>query len=76
MNEPYLNLNSDSDSDDSDSDDSDSDDSDEDLVIYNNDEQSKTRFNLVLCELFNKRLHGSSNIKDTHYLIIVKIKLT
>jgi hypothetical protein len=54
--------------------DSDSDsESDEDLVIYNNDEQSKTRFNVVLCELFNKRMHGS-NTKDIHYLTIVKIK--
>ena len=53
--------------------DDESDDSDEDLIIYNNDEVSKTRFNVVLCELFNKRLHGS-NIKDIHYLTIVKIK--
>ena len=61
---------------DSDSSDSeyDSDDYDDDLIIYNSDEISKTRFNVVLCELFNKKLHGSNNVKDIHYLTIVKIK--
>jgi hypothetical protein len=52
----------------------DSDDSDDDLILYNGDEISNTRFNVVLCELFNKKLHGSNNVKDIHYLTIVKIK--
>jgi hypothetical protein len=62
------------DSDDYDSDFSDSDDAGNDLIIYNSDEISNTRFNVVLCELFNKKLHGANNMKGIHYLTIVKIK--
>ena len=41
--------------------DSDSDyDSDEDDLYFNPDEQSNTRFNIVLCELYCK-LHGKGN---------------
>jgi hypothetical protein len=69
MNETDLDSDSDSDFSDYNSD-SDSD----DLIIYNDDDVSKTRFNVVLCELFNKKLHGSTNVKDIHYLTIVKIK--
>lgn len=65
----------DSDSDDYDFNyDSDDSDSDDDLIIYNSDEISNTRFNVVLCELFNKKLHGANNMKDIHYLTIVKVK--
>lgn len=52
------------------------DDSDYDL-LYEPEEQSVTRFNIVLCELYNERIHGEpandSNV-GYHYLTINKYK--
>jgi hypothetical protein len=60
-------------SDDYDSDDYDSDDYEEN--VYDCDEISPTKYNIVLCELFNNKLHGNTN-EDVcnHYLLINRIK--
>ena len=60
-------------SDDYDSDDYDSDDYEEN--VYDCDEISATKYNIVLCELFNNKLHGNTN-EDVcnHYLLINRIK--
>ena len=56
-----------------DSDDYDSDDYEEN--VYDCDEISPTKYNIVLCELFNNKLHGNTN-EDVcnHYLLINRIK--
>lgn len=53
----------------------DDDDSDND-DIYDPDEPSTTRFNIVLCELHNERLHGIGNNLDvrSHYLVNSRFK--
>ena len=60
-------------SDDYDIDDYDSDDYEEN--VYDCDEISPTKYNIVLCELFNNKLHGviSSEVSK-HYLLINRIK--
>ena len=56
-----------------DSDDYDSDDYEEN--VYDCDEISPTKYNIVLCELFNNKLHGSTNSDvSKHYLLINRIK--
>jgi hypothetical protein len=35
-------------------------------------QNNKSRFNLVLCEILNKHLHGNDGNIDGHYLIINK----
>ena len=56
-----------------DSDDYDSDDYEEN--VYDCDEISPTKYNIVLCELFNNKLHGSTNSDvSNHYLLINRIK--
>jgi hypothetical protein len=45
---------------------------DENILIYNCEEPSLTRFNIVLCELYNERFHGSDNrttLAKYHYLV-------
>ena len=45
--------------------------------IYNAEEISRTRFNIVLCELYNDKIHGIpmliSNVKK-HYMVIYRFK--
>jgi hypothetical protein len=45
--------------------------------IYDAEEVSRTRFNIVLCELYNNKIHGIppliSNVK-THYMVIYRFK--
>ena len=54
-------------------DDYDSDDYEEN--IYDCDEVSNTKYNIVLCELFNNKLHGNTNKEViNHYLLINRIK--
>jgi hypothetical protein len=61
------------DSEDYDIDDYDSDDYEEN--VYDCDEISPTKYNIVLCELFNHKLHGSTNSDvSKHYLLINRIK--
>jgi len=45
-------------------------------IIYDYDENSATKYNIVLCELYNDKLHGKTNNNDayTHYLLINRIK--
>jgi hypothetical protein len=51
-------------------------DSDEDEeyneIVYEQEEPSKTRFNIALCELFNNRIHGPG--PNGHYLTYCKYK--
>jgi len=53
--------------DDEDDDDEDDDDEDDDLY-FNADEPRKTRYNIVLCELYNKS-HGNKNNKLCYYYL-------
>ena len=55
-------------------DDDDDDNEEDDLIIYNGDEGSGTRFNLILCEIYNNKKHGLNNINDTYYLTLIRIK--
>jgi hypothetical protein len=55
--------------------------SDEDIydnltnIIYDPEEFSKTKYNIGLCELYNKKIHGSGpNEVLNHYLIIYRYK--
>lgn len=45
--------------------------------IYNAEEISTTKYNIILCELYNRNIHGipplSSNV-DNHYLVIYRFK--
>jgi hypothetical protein len=60
-------------SDDYDIDDYDSDDYEEN--VYDCDEISPTKYNIVLCELFNHLIHGKSNSQvNSHYLNICTFK--
>jgi hypothetical protein len=49
----------------------------EEQDVYEPEEISKTRFNIVICELYNWKLHGkpskNSNI-DKHYLVVNRFK--
>ena len=57
-------------------DDSDDDDSDIDDDIYDPDEPSSTRYNIILCELHNPKIHGidpASNV-SSHYLVDCRFK--
>jgi hypothetical protein len=56
--------------------DDDHDDDDDDDDMYDPDEPSTTRFNIVLCELHNERLHGIGNNLDVrnHYLVNSRFK--
>ena len=72
--------NGDDDADDDDTTDYDSDDSyDSDYyeeLIYDYHESSATKYNIVLCELYNSKLHGKTNNNDVnnYYLLIIRIK--
>ena len=45
--------------------------------IYNAEEVTTTRFNIVLCELYNEKIHGIpqliSNVKN-HYIVVYRFK--
>lgn len=46
-------------------------------IIYDSEENSKTRFNIVLCELYNNKIHGESSADSNviyHYLTINRYK--
>lgn len=45
-------------------------------LIYDYDENSATKYNIVLCELYNSKLHGKTNNNDVnnYYLLINRIK--
>jgi hypothetical protein len=49
---------------------------DDDSVVYDSDEQSITRYNIILCELYNEALHGKTD--DAHvkasYLVYCRFK--
>lgn len=49
------------------------DDNDDD-VMYEPDEQSPTKYNIVLCELYNDKIHGNNENSTTHYLVIGMFK--
>jgi hypothetical protein len=49
---------------------------DDDSVVYNSDEQSTTRYNIILCELYNELLHGETDdlrVKSS-YLVYCRFK--
>ena len=52
----------------------DNEDEEAELIIYNGDEASGTRFNVILCEIYNNKKHGLNNINDTYYLTLIRIK--
>ena len=73
MPDNYPDNSDDYDIDDYDSDDYDSDDYEEN--VYDCDEISATKYNIVLCELFNNKLHSNTNKEVcNHYLLINRIK--
>ena len=46
-----------------------------DKIVYDCDEVSATKYNIVLCELYNGKLHGKTNNDvSNHYLLINRIK--
>ena len=48
------------------------DDMDDESCFYDPDEPSSTRFNIVLCEIYNRNIHGvpsNGSLVDTHYLV-------
>ena len=47
---------------------------DYDDVIYDCEEISTTKYNIILCELYNDKIHGTTNDNDNHYLVINRIK--
>ena len=54
----------------------DSDDINYEEFTYDYDENSATKYNIVLCELYNSKLHGKTNNNDVNnnYLLINRIK--
>jgi hypothetical protein len=45
--------------------------------FYEPDEPSRTRFNIILCEIYNRNIHGvpyAESAVDTHYLVSSKFK--
>ena len=51
-------------------------DDDDDSVVYSSEENSKTRYNIILCELYNEVLHGETNdmLLKTSYLVYCRFK--
>ena len=55
--------------------DSDYDSEDDNLYMYGPEEQSITRYNISLCELYNERIHGDVNSSVLyHYLVCYRFK--
>jgi hypothetical protein len=47
----------------------------DDEIFYESDEVSATKYNIILCELFNELIHGKSNsVVVKHYLNICSLK--
>ena len=70
----YENNNSDNNSDDTYDSDYDSDYDDEE-VFFEEGEECNTKYNIVLCEIFNSLIHGKSNSQvSSHYLNICTFK--
>ena len=47
----------------------------DDEIFYEADEVSATKYNIILCELFNELIHGKSNsVVVKHYLNICSLK--
>jgi hypothetical protein len=49
-----------------------SDDFDDESYFYDPDEPSSTRYNIVLCEIYNRNIHGPpphGSLVDSHYLV-------
>jgi hypothetical protein len=47
-----------------------SDEYDDEDIMYDADELSPTKFNIVLCELYNKKIHGGNKKLNSHYMVI------
>jgi hypothetical protein len=46
-----------------------------DSIIYEPEEQSLTRYNITICELYNARIHGTENTEALqHYLVYSRYK--
>ena len=41
-----------------------------DSIIYEPDEQSLTRYNITICELYNARIHGPLNTEALHHYLV------
>jgi hypothetical protein len=39
-------------------------------VIYDPEEESRTKYNISLCELYNKRLHGDGDINPVNHFLV------
>ena len=75
MTNEYYNSESDDSHDSDDSYDSDDSDDGNDEISYEPGEVSKTKYNIVLCELYNGGLHGNKEITvNTHYLTLDRFK--
>lgn len=60
---------------DSDYDDDEYDDGDYEDNVYDCDEISTTKYNIILCEIYNNKIHGKTNNDvSNHYLLINRIK--
>jgi hypothetical protein len=47
----------------------------ENHLIYEPEEMSQTRYNIILCELYNERIHGNTNCEVLyHYLVNTRYK--
>ncbi len=68
------NIYNDNDYDDDDYDDYD--DYDEADVVYEPEEVSSTRYNIIICELYNEFIHGktNNNIVKSHYIVNIRFK--
>jgi hypothetical protein len=46
-----------------------------DSIIYNGEEKSTTKYNIILCELYNKNIHGYEKTQVLyHYLVFIRYK--
>ena len=50
----------------------DNEDEEAELIIYNGDEASGTRFNVILCEIYNNKKHGLNNINVSNVASFMK----
>ena len=55
---------------------SDDEDDDADSILYEPDDTGNTRYNIILCELYNTELHGETNdeLLKTSYLVYCRFK--
>ena len=50
------------------------DNSDTTNTFYDSEEKSNTKYNIVLCEIYNDKIHGQNNVNDVHYIVISRFK--